>query len=122
MAETSTHNGAENTGFVSGEMPIESQSGTFSSFMSISRYAGSAIALLVFWSTIFFGMRGDTWATALSTIGLGLLLAAALKLRGAFIPLMVISFLILGVLGIWLQAWRDVDLVETAQAMHTIFA
>jgi|GEM_PF-6553612 len=122
MAETSSHDSAHSSDYKMGSMPIERQSDTFGGFMSISRYSGAAIVLIVFWSTIFFGMHGGTWATAFSTIGLGLLLAAGLKLRGAYIPIMVLSCLVLGVLGIWLAGWRDSGVVETAQLIHTFVA
>ena len=97
-----------------GDMPIDSQTDTFHGFMSISRYAGTAIVLIVFWSTIFFGMAGGAWLTALSTLGLGLALTAALKLRGAWIPVMVLSCIVFGLIGMGLDGWRDGPVVEAA--------
>lgn len=79
-----------------GDMPIEGHVDTFQGFMSISRYGGAAVALVVFWSTILFAMGGAPWLTALSTLGLGLVFGAALKLRGWYYPVLVVSTLILG--------------------------
>ena len=91
-----------------GDMPVERQKLTFEGFMSISRYAGAAIVLLVFWSTILFALHGGPILTALSTLGLGLLLAAALKLRGAYFPVLIISCLVLG--GVSLVAGGGPDI------------
>jgi|GEM_PF-5062125 len=91
-----------------GDMPVERQKGTFQGFMSISRYGGAAITLIVFWSTILFGYNGSPVLTALSTLGLGLLLAAALKLRGWYVPVLILSCVLLAVIGIFAGGGPDI--------------
>ena len=98
-----------------GDMPIERQTQTFEGFMSLSRYIGTAIVLVVFWSTIIFGLDGATFWTALSTLGLGLALGAGLKLRGAYYPVLIGAFILMLIFGwmtnaMWLTP--DVDSPE----------
>ena len=100
-----------------GDMPIERQTDTFHGFMSISRYAGAAIVLIVFWSTIIFGMDGSAFLTMLSTLGLGLALGAALKLRGWYYPVLFLSVLALWFLGWMGESWIDVDVPEPEEVV-----
>ena len=100
-----------------GDMPIESQTDTFRGFMSLSRYIGTAIVLIVFWSTIIFGIHGNPLLTMVSTVGLGLGLGAALKLKGAYYPLLVISCLVLWLLGWAGTNWIAVDVPEPAEVV-----
>ena len=90
-----------------GDMPVERQSATFDGFMSISRYAGAAIVLIVFWATLVFALGASNFAGTLSTLGLGLLLAPVLKLRGAYVPVLILSVLL--VLGVGFGAGLVMD-------------
>ena len=82
-----------------GDMPVQRQNLTFEGFMSITRYGGTAVVLLVFWATLVYAMGGSPLLSALSTFGLGLLLAAALKLRGAYFLALVGATVVFWIVG-----------------------
>ena len=88
--------GDSSSDYARGDMPIKAQSTTFSGFNSISRYSGVVIILVVFWSTMLFAVGINGAAAAISTLVLGLVLGMALKLRGAYYPLLIVVCLLLG--------------------------
>ena len=91
-----------------GDMPVERQNLTFEGFMSITRYGGTAVVLLVFWATLVYAMGGSPLWSALSTFGLGLLLAAALKLRGAYFLALIGTTILFWLIGMFTQVGPDI--------------
>ena len=91
-----------------GDMPVERQNLTFEGFMSITRYGGTAVVLLVFWATLVYAMGGSPLWSALSTFGLGLLLAAALKLRGAYFLALFGTTILFWLIGMFTQVSPDI--------------
>ena len=91
-----------------GDMPVERQNLTFEGFMSITRYGGTAVVLLVFWATLVYAMGGSPLLSALSTFGLGLLLAAALKLRGAYFLALFGTTILFWLIGMFTQVSPDI--------------
>ena len=91
-----------------GDMPVERQNLTFEGFMSITRYGGTAVVLLVFWATLVYAMGAVPIWAALSTFGLGLALAAALKLRGAYFFMLIIATIAFWVISIFTQTSPEI--------------
>ena len=91
-----------------GDMPVKRHNLTFEGFMSITRYGGTAVVLLVFWATILYAMGGSPLWSALSTFGLGLLLAAALKLRGAYFLALIGTTVLFWIVGIFTEVGPDI--------------
>ena len=102
-----------------GDMPIGNKLEAFRGFMSISRYGGTAIVLIVFWSTLIFGLDASPFWTMVSTLGLGLLCGAALKLRGAYYPILVVACLVLWLIGGIASDWIAADVPEVEEIVVT---
>lgn len=73
-----------NSDYTRGTMEVDAQSGTFSGFMGGTKYGGSAISLIVMMPTLVFAV-GLHWLPALvTTVIIGFIIGAALKLKGGW--------------------------------------
>ena len=72
-------------------MGVDGHKKTFGGFMGTTVYGGAALALIVIFPTLVFGVS-MSWASALIvTLILGIILGLALKLKGAWYAGVIIS-------------------------------
>ncbi len=70
--------------YVRGEMEVVAHKETFGGFMNWTIYGGAAVALVVIYPTLIFGV-GLSWPISLVvTIILGILMGMGLKLKGGW--------------------------------------
>ena len=82
---------AEHSDYVRGTMGVDGHKKTFGGFMGTTVYGGAALALIVIFPTLIFGVH-MSWLTALIvTLILGVVLGFALKLKGAWYAGMIAS-------------------------------
>lgn len=75
---------AGSSNYTRGEMDVDSQSRSFGGFMGLTKYGGTAVALIVLMPTLVFA-AGMAWLPALiATIVLGVIIGAVLKLKGLY--------------------------------------
>lgn len=67
-----------------GEMDIKAQSGTFGGFMGLTKYGGTAVALIVLLPVLIFGVNMAWFPALVATIVIGILIGVALKLKGVY--------------------------------------
>ena len=81
----------DETSYVKGTMGVDGHKKTFGGFMGTTVYGGAALALIVIFPTLVFGVS-MSWASALIvTLILGIILGLALKLKGAWYAGVIIS-------------------------------
>ena len=82
---------AEHSDYVRGTMGVDGHKKTFGGFMGTTVYGGAALALIVIFPTLIFGVH-MSWLTALIvTLILGVVLGFALKLKGGWYAGMIAS-------------------------------
>lgn len=75
---------AEHSDYQRGTMGVDGHKKTFGGFMGTTVYGGAALALIVIFPTLIFGVN-MSWLTALViTLVLGVVLGLALKLKGGW--------------------------------------
>jgi len=71
---------AEHSDYVRGTMGVE----TFGGFMGTTVYGGAALALIVIFPTLVFGVHMGWFAALITTLIIGVVLGLALKLKGVW--------------------------------------
>jgi len=82
---------AEHSDYQRGTMSVDGHKKTFGGFMGYTVYGGAAIALLVIFPTLVFGVHMGWLAALVTTLIIGVVLGVALKLKGAWYAGMVAS-------------------------------
>lgn len=82
---------AEHSDYQRGTMGVDGHKKTFGGFMGYTVYGGAAIALIVIFPTLVFGVHMGWPVALLTTLVIGVLLGLGLKLKGAWYAGMVAS-------------------------------
>lgn len=75
---------SESSNYTRGEMDVRAQSGSFGGFMGLTKYGGTAVALVVLMPTLIFAVGLSWFPALLATIFLGIIIGIMLKLKGVF--------------------------------------
>ena len=98
---------AGNSNYERGTMGVDGHKKTFGGFMGMTVYGGAALALLVLYPTLVFGVKMGWLPSLVVTVIFGFVLGAVLKLKGGWyagvvataIPFAIASALIAAVHG-----------------------
>jgi len=80
---------AEHSDYVHGTMGVEGHKKTFTGFMGTTVYGGAALALIVIFPTLVFGVHMDWLPALITTLIIGAILGVVLKLKGGWYAGMV---------------------------------
>ena len=81
----------DETSYVKGTMGVDGHKKTFGGFMGTTVYGGAALALIVTFPTLVFGVSMGWISALIVTLVLGIILGLALKLKGAWYAGVIIS-------------------------------
>lgn len=82
---------AEHSDYQRGTMGVDGHRKTFSGFMGTTVYGGAALALIVIFPTLVFGVHMGWLPALIVTLVIGVVLGVALKLKGGWYAGMVAS-------------------------------
>ena len=82
---------AEHSDYQRGTMGVEGHRKTFGGFMGTTVYGGAALALIVIYPTLIFGVNMGWLSSLIVTLVIGVVLGLALKLKGGWYAGMVAS-------------------------------
>lgn len=82
---------AEDSDYEHGTMGVDAHKKTFGGFMGATVYGGAALALIVIFPTLIFGVKMGWLPSLITTLVIGVILGVALKLKGAWYAAMVAS-------------------------------
>jgi len=82
---------AEHSDYVRGTMGVDGHKKTFGGFMGTTVYGGAALALIVIFPTLVFGVHMGWFTALITTVIIGVVLGVALKLKGGWYAGMVVS-------------------------------
>lgn len=77
--------------YVKGTMGVDGHKKTFGGFMGTTVYGGAALALIVIFPTLVFGVSMSWTSALIVTLVLGIILGLALKLKGAWYAGVIVS-------------------------------
>lgn len=97
---------ADHSDYVKGTMGVLGHKKTFGGFMGITKYGGAAIALLVIYPTLVFGTPLSWVASLITTVILGFITGAALKLKGGWYAGVITGAVIMGLFSFMLVFWH----------------
>ncbi len=95
---------AEHSDYVRGTMEVEGHKKTFGGFMGLTVYGGAALALVVIYPTLVFGVNMSWLAALITTVILGVVLGLALKLKGGWYAALVASAVFIAIASALLAA------------------
>lgn len=75
---------AEHSDYQRGTMGVDGHKKTFGGFMGTTVYGGAALALIVIFPTLVFGVNMSWLSALVTTLVLGVVLGVALKLKGGW--------------------------------------
>lgn len=98
---------AEHSDYVHGTMGVDGHKKTFSGFMGLTVYGGAALALVVIFPTLVFGVQMGWLPALVTTLIIGVILGVVLKLKGGWyagivasaVPAAIASFIIAAIHG-----------------------
>lgn len=98
---------AGNSNYERGTMGVDGHKKTFGGFMGMTVYGGAALALIVIFPTLVFGVNMGWLAALIVTLIIGVVLGLGLKLKGGWyagmiacaVPVAIASALIAAVHG-----------------------
>ena len=98
---------AEHSDYVHGTMGVDGHKKTFGGFMGTTVYGGAALALIVIFPTLVFGVRMGWLPALVTTLIIGVILGVVLKLKGGWyvalvasaVPTAIASFIIAAIHG-----------------------
>ena len=82
---------AEHSNYVRGTMGVDGHKKTFGGFMGTTVYGGAALALIVIFPTLVFGVHMGWLSSLIVTLVIGIILGLALKLKGGWYAGMIAS-------------------------------
>lgn len=82
---------AEDSDYVHGTMGVDAHKKTFGGFMGATVYGGAALALIVIFPTLIFGVKMGWVSSLITTLVIGVIMGVALKLKGGWYAGMVAS-------------------------------
>lgn len=82
---------AEHSDYQRGTMGVDGHRKTFGGFMGTTVYGGAALALIVIFPVLVFGVHMGWFASLITTLVIGVILGLALKLKGAWYAVMFVS-------------------------------
>lgn len=93
---------AEHSDYVHGTMGVDAHKKTFGGFMGTTVYGGTALALIVIFPTLIFGVKMGWLPSLITTLVIGVILGVVLKLKGGWyagmlasaVPVAIASFII----------------------------
>jgi hypothetical protein len=74
-----------------GTMGVDGHKKTFGGFMGYTVYGGAAVALIVIFPTLVFGVHMGWFSSLIVTLVIGVILGLALKLKGGWYAGMIAS-------------------------------
>ncbi|MEP3890889.1 MAG: aa3-type cytochrome c oxidase subunit IV [Hellea sp.] len=98
---------AEHSDYEHGTMGVDDHKKTFSGFMGTTVYGGAALALIVIFPTLVFGVHMGWLPSLITTLIIGVILGVVLKLKGGWyaamvasaVPIAIASFIIAAIHG-----------------------
>lgn len=75
---------AGNSDYQRGTMGVDGHKKTFGGFMGMTVYGGAALALIVIYPTLIFGVNMSWLTSLIVTLIIGVVLGVALKLKGGW--------------------------------------
>ena len=82
---------AEHSDYVHGTMGVDGHKKTFGGFMGTTVYGGAALALIVIFPTLIFGVHMGWLPSLIVTLVIGVILGVVLKLKGGWYAGMIAS-------------------------------
>lgn len=91
--------------YTHGEMDVKAQSGSFGGFMGLTKYGGTAVALVVLLPTLVFAV-GLAWLPALfGTVVLGIIIGIMLKFKGVYYVSLIGASILIAIVCMILSAF-----------------
>lgn len=75
---------AGHSDYTRGEMPVDGHRGTFTGFMAGTKYGGAFLIVILLFPTLVFGTSISWFPALIATLIVGIVIGAALKLKGAW--------------------------------------
>ncbi len=96
----------DHSDYVRGTMGVTGHKKTFGGFMGFTKYGGAAIALLVLYPTLVFGTPLGWLPSLITTLILGFIMGAALKLKGGWYAGIIAGAVPMGIASLLLALWH----------------